>query len=114
MDTKATTPYPVTDFIDSVAYYYIGTGSSGYDWTSCVGLFFAELNNTTDGDMADYRPPSWPLPHGKLANVVCCDGHVVAVPVAVLFNPELSAPHWNVDHQPHPEWWLGAPLSAEP
>jgi prepilin-type processing-associated H-X9-DG protein len=41
------------------------------------------------GDMTDYHPPSWPLPHGKLSNVVCCDGHVVAVPVATLFNPEL-------------------------
>ena len=43
--------------------------------------------------------------HGKNYNQVYCDGHVGAMPAAILFNPAQSALLWNKDHQPHPELW---------
>ena len=45
------------------------------------------------------------LQHATYFNVVCCDGHVLAVPVTTLFNPLKTAQNWNVDHQPHTELW---------
>jgi hypothetical protein len=47
-----------------------------------------------------------PPQHGTVFNVLSCDGHVLAILISILFNPEISAADWNVDHQPHPEFWV--------
>lgn len=53
-------------------------------------------------------PPGYsvatPPQHGTVFNVVSCDAHVDAVRLSDLFTPEKTAPHWNFDHQPHPEY----------
>ena len=51
------------------------------------------------------QPYSYPPRHGRNYNLVCCDGHVEGMNPAVLFNPRVNAPRWNIDHQPHPELW---------
>jgi len=50
-----------------------------------------------------------PPRHGKNYNQVYCDGHVGAIPPSVLFNPTNSATLWNLDHQPHKEYWYFGP-----
>jgi prepilin-type N-terminal cleavage/methylation domain-containing protein/prepilin-type processing-associated H-X9-DG protein len=53
-------------------------------------------------------PPDWisyPSRHGKNYNFLFCDGRVVSVDPAKMFNPTNSATLWNIDHQPHPETW---------
>jgi hypothetical protein len=54
-----------------------------------------------------------PPQHGKYFNVLFSDKHVSAKPIANLFYTLSSGPssqfttaaEWNVDHQPHPEFW---------
>jgi prepilin-type N-terminal cleavage/methylation domain-containing protein/prepilin-type processing-associated H-X9-DG protein len=46
-----------------------------------------------------------PPRHGRNYNVLCCDGHVDAMPPALLFNPTNTAARWNIDHQEHKETW---------
>ncbi len=46
-----------------------------------------------------------PPQHGRLFNVLFCDGHVLAMPFTDLLDCRKSAPLWNYDHQPHPESW---------
>jgi len=43
--------------------------------------------------------------HGKNFNQLFCDGRVAALDPWVLFNPTNSAVLWNMDNQPHPEYW---------
>jgi prepilin-type N-terminal cleavage/methylation domain-containing protein/prepilin-type processing-associated H-X9-DG protein len=68
-----------------------------------------EVTNSTGIDdincQIGYGFPGSQQRHGKYFNVLCCDGHVVAVPVAALFSPTKTALNWNVDHQPHPGYW---------
>ena len=47
-----------------------------------------------------------PARHGKTYNQLWCDGHVVTMNPWVLFDPTNTAPMWNNDHQPHPEFWV--------
>jgi hypothetical protein len=47
-----------------------------------------------------------PAQHGRLFNVLSCDGHVPAMKVADLLQDSKSAQLWNYDHQPHPEGWV--------
>jgi prepilin-type processing-associated H-X9-DG protein/prepilin-type N-terminal cleavage/methylation domain-containing protein len=44
-----------------------------------------------------------PFRHGKGYNVLFCDGHVNLVKRRDYIDPSRSWPHWNRDHQPHPE-----------
>jgi prepilin-type processing-associated H-X9-DG protein len=52
-----------------------------------------------------FRMLSDPPRHGRNYNVVCCDGHVDAMPPHLLFNPTNSAARWNSDYQEHQEAW---------
>jgi len=45
-------------------------------------------------------------PHGKNFNELFCDTHISPIAPTVLFNPRNTAPMWNYDHQPHPEFWI--------
>ena len=57
------------------------------------------------GDFAcSFYPPL--QRHGKSYNVVCCDGHVLAMERFILHDPTNTALMWNNDHQPHPETWV--------
>jgi len=44
-------------------------------------------------------------PHGQGYNILFCDGHVVLVNRSDYLYPPRCAPHWNRDHQAHPEAW---------
>lgn len=77
-------------------------------------FFSAAANNATGA--VDYMQCgflSWnrgqfafdPARHGRSYNQLSCDGHVSAMSPWVLFNPTNTAPGWNKDHQPHPEFW---------
>ena len=46
-----------------------------------------------------------PPQHGTVFNVLCCDVHVESVRLMDLFNPTNTAHRWNIDHEPHPEYW---------
>jgi prepilin-type processing-associated H-X9-DG protein len=46
-----------------------------------------------------------PARHGKNYNQLFCDGHVSQMSPWFLFNVTNTAPMWNYDHQPHPEFW---------
>ncbi len=52
-------------------------------------------------------PADMPFPprHGQDYNILCCDGHVGAIPPLILFDPIRMAARWNIDHQSHPELW---------
>jgi len=96
MDCQEVDPsHPLTPFNSGLA--YIGTGWSGSDWTSCFVPGGAEA-------IMSY-PLHYPVQHGKVLNVLSCDGHAAAVRVSDLFNPTNTARNWNVDNQPHPEFW---------
>lgn len=110
MDAKRLVPYSAG--IASGASNYIGSGWSGYPWTECNGLYSQSKGVSTStflpGDvffMFTNKGSYLPMPHGKLFNVGCLDGHVSAIPGVRLFNLTDSAANWNVDHQPHPECW---------
>lgn len=47
-----------------------------------------------------------PARHGKKYNQLFCDGHVGAMNPSILFDSRKTAPMWNYDHQPHPEFWI--------
>jgi prepilin-type N-terminal cleavage/methylation domain-containing protein/prepilin-type processing-associated H-X9-DG protein len=49
--------------------------------------------------------PFDPARHGKNYNLLLCDGHVSSIRPQHLFNPTNTAPMWNYDHEPHPEFW---------
>ncbi len=92
----------------------IGTGWSGSYWSWCNGLYSysdGELLEAGSANIATFtnKGSYFPIPHANAFNVACCDGHVSAIPAAVLFNPTNSAVNWNVDHQPHPEAWVVPP-----
>jgi prepilin-type processing-associated H-X9-DG protein len=71
---------------------------SGFDWTFC------QVGDPEDpGFLSVQNPPQ----HGKYFNVLFCDSHVAPVRLADLFNPTNTAQNWNIDHQPHPEFWNG-------
>lgn len=78
----------------------IGTG--GFSWSTAdlgSGLgVYANVGSPLIGSLN-------PLRHGKNYNQVYCDGHVGAMPPAILFNPTNTATFWNRDHQSHPEYW---------
>ena len=74
---------------------YTDLSWSGFDWTEC--------GPGTSGQQTLQSPPQ----HGTVFNVLSCDAHVAAVRLADLFNPTNTAQNWNVDHQPHPEYWNG-------
>jgi prepilin-type N-terminal cleavage/methylation domain-containing protein len=74
----------------------LATASSGEDWVWC--LYYPN-------PVIPFAAPPVRVQHGAYFNVVCCDAHVVGVPVASLFNPSKTARNWNVDHQPHTELW---------
>jgi len=84
---------------------YIGRGWSGLPSTECNGLYSQKSGFT---DVASYtnQGSCFPIPHGRLFNVIYCDGHISAIPASLLFNLTNSAANWNVDHQPHPEFWM--------
>jgi prepilin-type N-terminal cleavage/methylation domain-containing protein/prepilin-type processing-associated H-X9-DG protein len=73
-------------------YSWTGPGKSGWDWTACVP-YGEGANNTIQ------------IQHDKSFNVVFCDAHVASVRFVDLFDPEVTASDWNVDHQPHPDLW---------
>ncbi len=88
----------------------IGTGWSGSFWSWCNGLYsysdgFLMEAGSAWGTTFTNKGSYYPIPHANAFNVASCDGHVSAIPAAVLFNPTNSAVNWNVDHQPHPEAW---------
>jgi prepilin-type N-terminal cleavage/methylation domain-containing protein len=70
-------------------------GWTGVDSTSCGAGAVSQQTLQT--------PPQ----HGQVFNVLSCDTHVDAIRITDLFNPTNSAQNWNVDHQPHPEFWDG-------
>jgi prepilin-type processing-associated H-X9-DG protein len=83
----------------------IYTGNfSGYPSGSFVGCDWeAPGNSTVDPfTVVIQNPPQ----HGRLFNVVFCDGHVAATKVTDLLQDSKSAQLWNCDHQPHPEAWI--------
>jgi prepilin-type N-terminal cleavage/methylation domain-containing protein/prepilin-type processing-associated H-X9-DG protein len=49
---------------------------------------------------------AYPLRHGEDYGVVFCDGHVIHIRPALLYDPTNTAPQWNNDHQPHTEYWF--------
>jgi prepilin-type processing-associated H-X9-DG protein len=53
----------------------------------------------------DQATLAYAAPHGKKFNELFCDGHVASTNPRILFNPTNSAPLWNYDNQPHPEFW---------
>jgi prepilin-type N-terminal cleavage/methylation domain-containing protein/prepilin-type processing-associated H-X9-DG protein len=65
-----------------------------------LGAGFDQMIQTPKQDSWAY-----PVRHGKSYNVLCCDGHVAGVPIAVLFNHQSTARNWNNDDEPHPETW---------
>jgi prepilin-type N-terminal cleavage/methylation domain-containing protein len=83
---------------------YIGTSISADYLTARDWVYCSEYNPFVAG-----RAPAGVnlgnLQHGMLFNVVFPDTHVVAIPVVPLFDPTNTAPNWNIDHQPHPEYW---------
>jgi prepilin-type processing-associated H-X9-DG protein len=46
-----------------------------------------------------------PVRHGKIYNVLFCDGHVTAIPRVFFITVTNIATSLNIDHQPHPETW---------
>jgi hypothetical protein len=76
------------------------TGWCGLDWTACVVCPATNIIEV-GSNYHLLNPPQ----HGNYFNVLSCDAHVSAIPIADLFNPEVTARNWNVDHQPHPELW---------
>jgi prepilin-type N-terminal cleavage/methylation domain-containing protein/prepilin-type processing-associated H-X9-DG protein len=90
MDTQLVIPYNQWFASGTVFNFSLGTGWSGFDKIGCFWPGFA---------------PGSPLQHGKVFNVLFCDGHVATVRVTNLFNPTNTARNWNFDHQPHPEAW---------
>jgi prepilin-type N-terminal cleavage/methylation domain-containing protein len=72
------------------------TANSGSDFIDCLYIASPVL---------PLRTAKFPIQHGTIFNVVCCDGHIVALPRAALFNPTNTARNWDVDHQTHPELW---------
>jgi prepilin-type N-terminal cleavage/methylation domain-containing protein len=71
---------------------------SGLDWTFC---------GPGAPGQPGFQSLQIPPQHGTVFNVLSCDAHVAAVRLADLFNPTNTAQNWNVDHQPHPEFWDG-------
>ncbi len=69
------------------------------DWVYCNGY------NPLAGHGGAVLPTLSTLQHNKVFNVVFCDAHVTAIPIADLFNRTNTASKWTVDHQPHPELW---------
>jgi prepilin-type N-terminal cleavage/methylation domain-containing protein/prepilin-type processing-associated H-X9-DG protein len=49
--------------------------------------------------------------HGGRWNIEFCDGHVESLRANNLFNISNSvvAQRWNIDHQPHNDWWVAPP-----
>jgi prepilin-type N-terminal cleavage/methylation domain-containing protein/prepilin-type processing-associated H-X9-DG protein len=103
-ESQVIAPAQMYAIMDSVGQYIATNGVNPAVW---VGLDFATcdqrvLMNSPILGLAPQKPPQ----HGKSANVVHCDGHVVAVTISALFKPADTAQNWNNDHQPHPEYWL--------
>jgi hypothetical protein len=68
----------------------------------------SEPDTWTGSDWTDGTQGWFPAPrpqHGKIFNVLFPEGHVAEVPLSALSNPAISARHWNVDNEPHPETW---------
>jgi prepilin-type N-terminal cleavage/methylation domain-containing protein len=80
----------------------IGPGWSGQDYAYCTfrGFFYP-----LPGSGRIAQGPT-PIQHGTVFNVVFTDAHVAAVPSSDVFNPTNRARNWNVDHQPHREFWV--------
>jgi hypothetical protein len=109
MDAKAVFPYSAG--IQYGIQDYIGSGRSGHPWTECNGLYAQSsglasvMGDIGDAFMYSNKGFNLPIAHGQVFNVVCADGHVSAIPASLVFNLTNSAANWNVDHQPHPEFW---------
>jgi len=56
-----------------------------------------------NGAQAIETPPQ----HGAYFNVLCDDTHVASAPLSKLFDPRKTARNWNIDNQPHPEFYWG-------
>ena len=78
------------------------TPNSGEDWIGCL---YDPSPVELGPNFESFVRTKIPAQHGTYFNEVCCDGHVVAVPISTLFAPAKSAQNWNVDHQPHAELW---------
>jgi prepilin-type N-terminal cleavage/methylation domain-containing protein/prepilin-type processing-associated H-X9-DG protein len=90
MDTRESDP-PQPAAVMNV-YPWYGGGWSGLDYTWCPSR---------------YVSPDFPIQHDNALNVLYCDGHVMPVRFSDLYNPEITARNWNIDNQPHPEFWSG-------
>jgi prepilin-type N-terminal cleavage/methylation domain-containing protein len=76
-------------------------GGSGTAW---AGMDFA-AGLPSDVNPAFFSIAASPQ-HGTRFNVVYCDARVDWVRLADLFDPTNTAVNWNIDHQPHPEFWI--------
>jgi prepilin-type N-terminal cleavage/methylation domain-containing protein/prepilin-type processing-associated H-X9-DG protein len=86
----------------------MGSGLSGSFFTQCNGLYSQSSGYVFNiGTEIFYtnKGSYFPIPHGKLFNVLYCDGHVSAIRASILFNQTNSARNWNFDNQPHEEEW---------
>ena len=104
--TQIVAPSEMVAITDAQEGGFIGTGntsatSMGMNAFDCV--WCDRYNPLTDNQFPGVNINT--LQHGKLFNVVYCDAHVAAVPLANLFDPTKSAVNWTFDHQPHPELW---------
>jgi prepilin-type N-terminal cleavage/methylation domain-containing protein/prepilin-type processing-associated H-X9-DG protein len=111
-DSQIVAPSDTFAFMDSRG-SLIGSTFYGWDWT--VGLRGDQSGQGGGGYQAFQTPPQ----HGQNFNVLFCDSHVQSLRISDLFlassNPSISMPawryasDWNVDHQPHPEFWSWGP-----
>jgi prepilin-type N-terminal cleavage/methylation domain-containing protein len=83
---------------------YPGSPFSGSDGTWCSPWY--QLPENGDPNQTPSTPwLSNPPQHGKVFNVLSCDGHVEVIRLTELFNPTNTASRWTNDHQPHKEYW---------
>jgi prepilin-type N-terminal cleavage/methylation domain-containing protein/prepilin-type processing-associated H-X9-DG protein len=107
-DSQIVAPSDTFALMDSRG-FLMGSTFAGWDWT--MGPLGDQSDQSGEGYQAFQTPPQ----HGKYFNVLFCDSHVASLRISDLFlpsnNPSSPMPawqyasDWNVDHQPHPEFW---------
>ena len=74
--------------------------SFGFDYLSPF------INNDVEIQSSAALTNEFAPPHAQGYNVLHVDGHVAQVTRRNIYYLPVAAPHWNNDHQPHPETWL--------
>jgi prepilin-type N-terminal cleavage/methylation domain-containing protein/prepilin-type processing-associated H-X9-DG protein len=96
-------PVKESEVVSPVATYAIGDGFIGQDQMIVDGVHAIQRRKLPRTVQMDWKRVSGR--HREQANILYCDGHVLAVPLEQLYSrkDDESLSRWNRDHRPHRE-----------